>query len=142
MFNPSPRDKTHNLRYNLEKSLVRSFKFYSISSVLPAVPPWLFSSSNIILSLTKFPKRSTPLFVYRSHFQEIINSYTNPTICYTDGSKTKDRAGFAFSINNYTQAHPPSSQHRLLVHNGVNRLFSAFSNTCSHSHFHPLLHPS
>jgi len=70
-----------------------------------SVPPWLFSSPNIILSLTKFLKRSTPPFVYRSHFQEIIYSYTNPTICYTDASKPKDKAGFAFSINNCTQAH-------------------------------------
>ena len=52
VFNPSPRDKTHNLRYNLEKSLVRSFKFHCIS-ILPTVPPWLSSSPNIILSLTK-----------------------------------------------------------------------------------------
>jgi len=31
VFNPSPRDKTQNLRYNLEKSLGRSFKFHCIS---------------------------------------------------------------------------------------------------------------
>jgi len=105
LFSPSPRDKTHNLRYNLEKSLGRSFKFHCISPILPTVPPWLFSSLNINLSLTKLPKRSTPLFVYGSHFQAIIHSYRNPTICYTDGSKTKNRAGFAFSINNCTQAH-------------------------------------
>jgi len=81
------------------------FKFHCLPPILPTVPLWLFSSPNIILSLTKFPKRWTPPFVYRSHFQEIINSYTNPTICYTDGSKTEDRTGFAFSINNCTQAH-------------------------------------
>jgi len=102
---PQPKDKIHNLRHNLEKSLVHSFKLNCLSPILPTVLPWLFSSPNIIFSLTKFPERSSPPFVYRSHFQDIINSYTNPTICYTDGSKTKDKADFAFSINNCTQAH-------------------------------------
>jgi len=119
----NPWDKTYSLRHNLEKSLVRSFKFHCLSSILSTVPPWLFSSPNIILSLTKFPRRSTPQSVYRPHFQVIINSYTNPTICYVDDSKTKDRADFAFSINDCTQAH----RHRNTVSSLTTELQAIFS---------------
>ena len=35
VFNPSPREKTHNLRYNIEKTLDRFFKFHCISPILP-----------------------------------------------------------------------------------------------------------
>jgi len=87
------------------------------------LPSCLFSSPDINLSLTKFPKRSTPPFVFRSHFQEIIYSYTNPTICYMDGSKTKGRADFAFSINNCTQAH----RHRNTASSFTTELQAIFS---------------
>ena len=30
----------------------------------------------------------------------MINSYHNPTVCYTDGLKCKNKIGYAFSINN------------------------------------------
>jgi len=52
VFNLSLRDKTHNLRYNLEKSTVCSFKFHCISPILSIVPPWLFSSPNSYHPLT------------------------------------------------------------------------------------------
>jgi len=47
VFNPSPRDKTHNFRHNLEKSLVRSLKFHCL-------PPHTTYSSFVAFQLTQY----------------------------------------------------------------------------------------
>ena len=57
------------------------------------------------LSLTQYPKSSTPPSSYRRLFQEIINSFKKPTICFTDGSKIHNRSGFAYLIGNSIYSH-------------------------------------
>jgi len=47
-------------------------------------------------------KKTTNASVYRIHFLEILNSFPDATLCFTDGSKIGNRTGFAYSINNKT----------------------------------------
>ena len=61
-------------------------------------PPWVMTPPKVDLSLTDFPKKSTTPEIYRAHFSEIVNSQPNVTICYTDGSKSGNRVGYASSI--------------------------------------------
>jgi len=56
----------------------------------------------MILTLTQFLKNSTSAPVYRSHLQQIISSFSNSILCFTDGSKSKNRVGFAFSVSDTT----------------------------------------
>jgi len=49
-----------------------------------------------------FPKKTTNVSVYRTHFLEILNCFPDATLCFTDGSNIGNRTGFAYSINNKT----------------------------------------
>ena len=42
---------------------------------------------------------------FQQPFHELIHSFHSPTICFTDGSKTHNRTGFACLIRNSTYAH-------------------------------------
>jgi len=59
-------------------------------------PPLVMTAPKVDLSLTDFPKKSTTPEIYRAHFSEIVNSQPNVTICYSDGSKSGNRVGYAF----------------------------------------------
>ena len=68
--------------------------YLKVTPILSSTPP----SPKTILTLTQFQKNSTSASIYRFHFQEIISSFANPIICFTDGSRSKNRVGFAFSV--------------------------------------------
>ena len=55
-------------------------------------------------TLTQFPKNSTSAPIYRTYLEEIISSFSYPTLCFTDGSKSKNRVDFAFSVGDTTVA--------------------------------------
>jgi len=74
----------------------------SFSKVLSKTPPWLFSRPTIIFSLSQFTKY---LQSFEKHFQGIIHSFRDPILCFTDGSKTRNKSGFVFTIGNATFAH-------------------------------------
>jgi len=57
------------------------------------------------LSLTQYLESSTPSSSYRRLFQEIINSFKKPIICFTDGSKIHNRSGFPYLIGNSVYSH-------------------------------------
>ena len=44
-------------------------------------------------------KSQTPPSHFRALFNEIVNSYPNRLLCFTDGSKRGNRVGCAYSIN-------------------------------------------
>ena len=104
--------KNHSFRHHLENSLDRTFKFHCLT--LPYTPPWLFTPPKRTLTLTQFLKNSTSTPIYRSHLQEIISSFSNPTLCFTIGSKSKYRVGFAFSVGGTPS---PKPQHLLIPQN-------------------------
>ena len=97
------RAYTH-LRAYLNQSLDSNFRFHCVSPIYPSPPPWIMSPPEVILKLNQFPKNKTPSAVYRSHYSDILNTFPNATICYTDGSKTDKRVGFAYTIGEKTIA--------------------------------------
>lgn len=101
VFNPSPAIlPNHNIRSKLERELNHSFNFQALKPILPTTPPWLFLPPTVNLSLTKHQKKSTPASTFTKLFQELIHSFQNPTVCFTDGSKNNNTAGFAYLIQN------------------------------------------
>ena len=95
----------NNLRTHLQQHLNRNFKFQALSSIFSATPPWAFSVPPINLTLTQHSKKSTPASVIKSRFQELIHSFNHPTVCFTDGSKSHNRTGFAYLVQNSTCSH-------------------------------------
>ena len=49
---------------------------------------------SINLSFTQSPKASTPPSIYRQLFQEILETFPDPSICYNDGSKIHNKTAF------------------------------------------------
>ena len=68
-------------------------------------PPWSFPAPIINYTLAQHSKASTPSSVSRSHFQELIHSFNHPILCFTDGSKSHNRTGFAYPVQNCTYLH-------------------------------------
>jgi len=46
--------------------------------------------------------RTLDSLICRTHFLEILNSFPNAVLCFTDGSKFKNKVGFAYSIADKT----------------------------------------
>ena len=70
--------------------------FKSISPITTyPVEPWLLPEPKIILDLAKFPKDSTPPYVYKEKFQQIKSEYHDHTFIYTDGSNQSHRTSAA-----------------------------------------------
>ena len=103
-FHPLPCQNTtpipcQFIRLHLEQTLSHSFKYNVLPLIFTHTPPWLLKPPHCILKLSDFPKSSTPSIVYKTHLNEITNHFPNATHCYTDGSKLKNRTGFAYSLN-------------------------------------------
>ena len=108
MERPFIREKMGSLRENARCSYVlmklRCEEAWLTILFLPSTPPWLFKPPKMILTLTQFPKNSTSAPIYHSYLQEIISSFSSPTLCFTDGSKSKNIVGLAFSEGDTTVA--------------------------------------
>ena len=88
----------------LKTSLSENITYHCLPPILPTVPPWAMTPPQVILSLSNLPKKSTSPKTYRSHFLEILDTFPNTTLCFTDGSKTPNGAAYAFSIGEHTFA--------------------------------------
>ena len=106
IFHPPPEvHPDNNLRTHLERQLNHNFKFQAITPIYSTTPSWTFSHPTINFTLTQYSKSSTPSSVFKSLFQELIHSIQHSTLCFTDGSKSHSRTGFAYSIQNSTHSH-------------------------------------
>ena len=72
----------HKLLTHLRRQLNRS-----ISPIIPSDPDWLFSLPPV--NSSRLWLHSQPFKIF---FQEIINSFENSIVCYTDGSKNQKRS--------------------------------------------------
>jgi len=95
----------------LQKSLDKKIRFHCLQPIFTSTPPWIVIKPSINLQLTELPKKSTSPITYRDRFQSLIINHPNSNICYTDGSKTNNRTGLAYSINNnlYSKRHRNSA---------------------------------
>lgn len=61
-------------------------------------PPWCVSRMATETSLSLLPKESTPHELYRVRFHSLLDRYADHRHIYTDGSKTAERTGCAFVL--------------------------------------------
>ena len=61
------------------------------------IPPWTITPPKVNLDLTYYSKSDTNPGVIRKRFKEILNGYQPAVEIYTDGSKTTQGVGCAFS---------------------------------------------
>ncbi|KAI5715377.1 hypothetical protein M8J77_015106 [Diaphorina citri] len=81
------------------------------------VPPWSNCAPPVDQCLGEGKKSDTAPVVFQKMFHEVINiKYANHTICFTDGSKSPDVTGCAFSIGDMVQS---------TLLNPINSIFSA-----------------
>ena len=85
----------HSLQSHLHKRL----NLNPLPPIFSTTPPWLTPLADIRLDLTKIPKSDNS--TYKKHLNEIISSkFPSHLLCFTDGSKSGPRTGYAFSIHN------------------------------------------
>ena len=74
------------------------------STLLRTLISYFFASIFFLNLLTLHwkPKVFNSAPIYCSHLQEIISLFFNPIPCFTHGSKSKNRVGFAFSVGDTT----------------------------------------
>lgn len=68
--------------------------------IKPDIPPWLYNCPTIRVDLANLPKQDD--CVYRALIAEIMAEYPNHTVCFTDGSRTEGKTGYAYSIGHLT----------------------------------------
>jgi len=98
-----PTPETLHPRYKLYLSLNQPFRLHCLPPIYADTPPWLLPTPQRDLRLNKLLKSQTPPSHFRALFNEIVNSYPNRLLCFTDGSKRGNRVGCAYSINNRIQ---------------------------------------
>ena len=59
-------------------------------------PPWKLTVPTICLDLWKYKKSETDPTLYRLHYYELLESFTDYTYIFTDGSKDRDKTAAAF----------------------------------------------
>jgi len=94
---PTVESILHNRTSYKSPSIINSL---SLPSTYLHFHPNMDRHLTINLELTELPEKSTSPITYRDRFQVLIINHPNSNICYTDGSKTNNRTGPAYSINN------------------------------------------
>ena len=68
-------------------------------------PPWIWISRppNVRLDLTQLP--ATNNTIYHSQIKKLLSEYSEYITCLTDGSKSKNKTGYAYSLVGTITAH-------------------------------------
>ena len=59
-------------------------------------PPWKLIVPTVCFDLGKYKKSETDPTLYRLHYSELLESFTDYTHIFTDGSKDGDKTAVAF----------------------------------------------
>jgi len=87
----------NSLLLSLQSHLRRHLKLEPLPPIFSSISPWLTPRPNMRCYLTKIPK--TANFIYKQRINEIIISeFSSHLLCFTDGSKSGSRTGYAISI--------------------------------------------
>lgn len=92
-----------HIRYKFEQNLHKPFTSNPLLPILSLSPPWTLTPPAIRLDLTKIP--SSNKSSYASHIHLLIKEYPHHKICLSDGSKSRNRTAYAFSIDSKIVAH-------------------------------------
>ena len=94
--NIPPQNYNKHIRLFLQQSLSRPLKLNPLPPIHLTTPPWLLPLPTIRLDITKIPKSNS--IVYKTHIRKLISEFPNHVLCFTDGSKCKERTAYAYSI--------------------------------------------
>ena len=64
-------------------------------------PPWKLIIPTICFDLCKYKKSETDQTLYRLHYSELLESFTDFTHIFTDGSKDSDKTAAAFICQSF-----------------------------------------
>ena len=76
---------------------------YESECIYSSFPPWTLALPVIRLDLAALPRSSN--LTHDKHIKAIIVNEFSSSLCYTDGSKSGTRTGYAFSINGVITHH-------------------------------------
>jgi len=103
IFSPA-LDPQNSLLLHLQSHVHKPLGLSPLQPILPSTPPWRSPPPNIRLELANIPKTSNS--VYRQHINNTISSkFPTHILCFTDGSKSRTKAGYAYSIQGTITAH-------------------------------------
>lgn len=85
------------IRSKFEKVLNRKFKCSPLRPILNSIPPWLMKQPEIRLDLRNTTSTGDSATCLQ-RMKVILLQYPAYTHCYTDGSRRKNRTGYAYSI--------------------------------------------
>jgi len=87
----------NSLLSRLQSHLHKRLKLNPLLPLFSTTPPWLTPSPDIRLDLANIPKTSD--FIYKQHIKSIISDeFPTHLLCFTDGSKSGTKVGYAYSI--------------------------------------------
>ena len=64
-------------------------------------PPWKLIVPTVCFDLCKYKKSDTDPALYRLHYSELLESFTDYTHIFTDGSKDGDKTAAAFICQSF-----------------------------------------
>ena len=64
-------------------------------------PPWKLIVPTVCFDLCKYKKSDTDPTLYRLHYSELLESFTDFTHIFTDGSKDGDKTAVAFICQSF-----------------------------------------
>ena len=67
-------------------------------------PPWKLIVATVCFDLCKYKKSKTDPTLYRLHYSELLESFTDYTHIFTDGSKDGDKTAAAFICQSFFTA--------------------------------------
>lgn len=92
------------------------------------IPPWRYRQGNCITNLKLKNKNTTTQIEYKREPQNILEKHGDYQLVYTDGSKTLENTGFAFSINGSDFTYKIPNQCSIFTAE-MNAIMYAISNT-------------
>jgi len=96
-----PSNKHIHLQFEL--SLNKSFRAPSLLPIHLSSPPWTFNQPSIRFDSTKISPSSNTSYI--RHIRCILDENPNHTLCFSDGSKSKQKSVYAYSINGSLVSH-------------------------------------
>ena len=107
ILHPSPNlpisHSNKHIRLRFEHSLGKPFTPHPLQPIHSFSPPWTHTHPNIRFDLTEVPSSDNKIYITR--IRTLIQEYPHHTLCLTDGSKTTNKAAYAYSVDGSLESH-------------------------------------
>lgn len=91
--------------YHRTSSLQKEFGVSLLKAItrrISKIPPWKLTPINTNFDLSIYKKEETPLILFKSIYNQILDKHNDYVHIYTDGSKSDDGTGCAIIMQNNT----------------------------------------